>query len=315
MRRRYSLKDCALVSLNSGGKCISSEYKNTKVKMLWECKYGHQWVTSFGKIKRGTWCPYCAKCKKKTIVDCQELAKIKNGICVSNNYKNAHTNMMWGCEDHHMWCATYANIYSGKWCPECAGLKKHNLKDCAELTRKYDGKCLSDRYISAKTIMLWRCKNNHEWKSTYNNIQRGQWCPECVKYKTQNILLQIIKEIFPNFAIKSNFRGIGWLKGKSEKRLEIDIFVVGLKLAIEYDGKQHFKPIRFGGISAERAIENFKRRRQLDNIKNKKIKEHIEDIRYFIRFNYKEKMTKEYVIEKLKQNNIPIGEEDDISAI
>ena len=43
-----------------------------------------------------------------------------------------------------------------------------------------------------------------------------------------------------------------------------------------------------------------------DKLKNKKIAQNSQDVKYFIRFNYKEKITKEYVIKKLINNNVPI---------
>jgi hypothetical protein len=39
-------------------------------------------------------------------------------------------------------------------------------------------------------------------------------------------------------------------------------------LFIEYDGKQHFEPATFGGMSKEKAEEAFKKTQQYDKIKN-----------------------------------------------
>ena len=39
-------------------------------------------------------------------------------------------------------------------------------------------------------------------------------------------------------------------------------------------------------------------------MKNRKIKEHSNDVKYFIRFNYKEDITKKYVINKLKKYRV-----------
>lgn len=44
-----------------GGKCLSDTYINSQTKLLWECAKGHQWRTIPNNVKRGTWCPDCAR--------------------------------------------------------------------------------------------------------------------------------------------------------------------------------------------------------------------------------------------------------------
>lgn len=46
----------------NGGKCLSGKYKNSKEKLLWECKNGHRWNATVFSIKtRNSWCPVCNK--------------------------------------------------------------------------------------------------------------------------------------------------------------------------------------------------------------------------------------------------------------
>ena len=103
--------------------------------------------------------------------------------------------------------------------------------------------------------------------------------------------------MFPSYNICNNYREFGWLKDKIG--MEIDIWVPHLKLAIEYDGQQHFFPVRFGGISQERAEDNFKSQKKRDRKKNRLIKAHPEEVNYFIRFKYDEPLDKEYIMNKI----------------
>ena len=48
----------------------------------------------------------------------------------------------------------------------------------------------------------------------------------------------------------------------------IDVPDKDLKLFIEYDGRQHFVPLRFGGVSKNKAQKAFERQQQNDKIKN-----------------------------------------------
>lgn len=52
----------------------------------------------------------------------QNLAKEKEGLCLSTDYINNNTKMRWKCRfpEHNIWEANYNNIKNGKWCPECS---------------------------------------------------------------------------------------------------------------------------------------------------------------------------------------------------
>lgn len=243
--------------------------------------------------------------KKLTLNECQNFARNKAGKCLSNKYTNCVTKMLWKCEnpEHLPWKASYNNIKSGSWCPECSSIKL-SLAECQKFAESKGGKCLSTEYINNRTKMLWKCENpeHYVWEATFDGIKNGGWwCPECSVGKTQNELATIIKNILCTNVVQ-NFRGFDWLKDKNKQ--EIDIWVPDIKLAIEYDGKQHFSPVCFGGIPLDEAEKNFKLQKQRDRLKNKQIKKHLEEIRYFVRFNYKEKITKELVIKKLKKSGV-----------
>ena len=163
-----------------------------------------------------------------------------------------------------------------------------------------NGQCISKQYINNTTKMKWMCKNNHTFKMTYGSVKQGKWCPDCSFGKTQKKLVKIIKDMFPGQLVFQNYKGFSWLRNKKTGGTqEIDIWVPHLKLAIEYDGQQHFYPVRFGGMPADRAEKIFKDTKRRDRRKNRLMKKHTKDIDYFIRFNYKEAVSKKYVACKL----------------
>jgi len=120
--RKFSIEDCHASAKLKGGKCLSKEYVNFSTKILWECKEGHKWEAAYKQIKRGNWCRKCYDLSRKcSIEDCQVLAKSKGGKCLSKEYVNAGTKMLWECnKESHMWEASYAHIKRGNWCPRCA---------------------------------------------------------------------------------------------------------------------------------------------------------------------------------------------------
>ena len=53
-----------------------------------------------------------------------------------------------------------------------------------------------------------------------------------------------------------------------KQNLRFDFYIPEFKCFIEFDGEQHFRPVKFGGMSDEKAQQSFERTVQHDNIKN-----------------------------------------------
>jgi len=183
--------------------------------------------------------------------------------------------------------------------------------DCKNYAKSMGGCVVSGIYTGCKSKITWKCENGHIFNKTLQNAQKN-WCCECKDkwFVTQGRLKNILIDVLKDACVIINYKGFWWLKlaGKNKKVMEIDIWFPKLQLAIEYDGEQHFRPICFGGVSLSRAKKNFRCIKKRDNVKNKKIAQHPKDVKYFIRFNYKEKskLSKEYVMIKLKENGVPI---------
>ncbi len=104
-----------------GGKCLSTIYINTRTKLKWQCKEGHIWEATPDNIKRGTWCPVCARNVPLNIEEMHKLAEKRGGKCLSTMYINSQTKLKWQCEEGHIWEAIPNNIKIGSWCPTCRG--------------------------------------------------------------------------------------------------------------------------------------------------------------------------------------------------
>ncbi|MDD4227565.1 MAG: zinc-ribbon domain-containing protein [Mariniphaga sp.] len=58
--KKYDLAQVQHIAQVRGGKCLSKDYTNSKVKLLWECGKGHKWyATTFSIKTRNSWCPEC----------------------------------------------------------------------------------------------------------------------------------------------------------------------------------------------------------------------------------------------------------------
>ena len=280
-----TIEDCYHLANKNGGKFLSKKYINSYTKYKWSCKNNHIFESTFGNIRANHWCPYCNSSKRITIGDCHSIAARKNGKFLSSEIKNRNTKHKWSCQVGHEFLSTYGNIKAGKWCIKCSGLQKKTLDDCHNLAKKMNGEFLSTEYKNANTKYRWKCEFGHEFVKSYHDVQGKSWCPKCrfKLWKTQRIIASMVSKLFPHYTVITNFKGFEWLKTKMYGKQELDIWIPELKLAIEYDGELHFMAIDyFGGQDAYEQVQ------QLDAIKNQKIAEHPEDVKYFIRFSYKE---------------------------
>jgi len=167
-----------------GGKCLSTEYKDSRTHLVWECALGHQWKATSSNIQRGKWCPKCAGVEKKTIEDMHALAHAREGKCLSTVYVNTKTKLEWECQKGYQWFAVPNSVKQGSWCPHCAGNQLKTLKDMQILASANGGRCLSDTYINSRTKLLWKCRSGHRWWAAPDIIQQGRWCEICHRQKS-----------------------------------------------------------------------------------------------------------------------------------
>ena len=311
MSKKHTLEKCMAIAKSKGGVCLSKEYKNCETKIRWKCKFGHQWYATYNSICK-SWCPCCAGNAKHILSDAIALANARNGKCLSDKYINNSTKMKWECECGFIWENNYSHISRGQWCPKCAREKlnlynkesRNTIGDARKLANINNGYCLSKEYVRAKCKLKWACAKNHIWEASYDNVRGGSWCPECSKGKSQKKLQAILEDILQEKSITIRPE---WLKNpKTGYNLEIDIYFPKLKLAVEYQGRQHFEPVIFGKYGSETANNNFIKQKARDNIKRKLVRTAILDnkINYYIEVPYFEELVKKNIISYLAKNNI-----------
>lgn len=111
------------------------------------------------------------------------------------------------------------------------------------------GKLLSEKYESATSKVKVLCSANHTFQVTPNNLYLGKWCSFCATHQMEFYLGKILEHIFTeNAFIKVR---PCWLKFKNNANLELDYYCEELKLAFEYNGKQHYEFIPFFHKSEE----------------------------------------------------------------
>src|SRR6266496_5976369 len=244
--RKLTINDACAIAGKRGGLCLSTEYVNANIPMRWRCADSHEWTTSLNNIKNGkTWCPYCANKASHTIENAKQVAFSKNGECLSKTYDNSLSPLSWRCSEGHEWNASFNNVKNNKtWCPYCANNRPCTLEDAKQLAYNRKGACLSEYYINNRSALLWMCDKKHRWFATFDNIKHlNSWCPFCSKYKREKLCHEILTKYLgpPSLIRKPNF-----LKTpECPTGLELDIYYPEYGFAIEVQGVQHEKYIKF----------------------------------------------------------------------
>lgn len=217
--------------------------------MLWECSSHGKWEEEYRNVvSRDLWCPKCRD--KHTPEEYLELAKkyaqSKGGKCLSTEYVDIRSNMIWECSQHGTWESDYDNIVKrNRWCPTC--FREKQRKQCLDKAHKYakdlGGICLTNTYNDLNDNFTWKChKSEHKaWKSKYNNvIGQKTWCPECgIYYQKENQFRKLFEYVLGFSLDKAK---PSWnINPKTGFLLELDGYNEKEKIAFEYQGRHHYQ--------------------------------------------------------------------------
>lgn len=240
--KKYTIEDMQKLAQKREGKCLSAKYYHSHSKLKWQCNRGHVWNATPSSINNGGhWCPYCARNVKLTIEDMQKIAEERGGKCLSLEYINSDTKLLWRCKEGHEWESTPTTVkHRKRWCPYCAGKLKLTIEEMQHIAESRGGICLSKKYINSSTKLKWQCVNGHVWEATPRDIKSGgKWCPYCVSGRDERIVRNIFEKIF---SMEFPTKRPSWLINPTTgKRLELDGYCEKLRIAFEYQGQQHYK--------------------------------------------------------------------------
>lgn len=306
---RVSIEKLQQYAQEHGGKYLGEEFFNDhgQRKGAFECACGHKWTALLSSVfSQKTWCRKCTV-YKNSIETAKEIAASRGGKCLSEE-KDFHwtKDLTWQCSHGHTWETRLTYVKDKhQWCPICAGIARRlTIEDAKEIAKLRNGECLSEEYTGKRANLFWKCSEGHVWQACLDSIKNnGSWCPRCAKSaKRQNCLCELLQKAIPHDFVYQNYRPEWLKKSDTGKCLEIDIYMcsskLDVKLAVEYDGIQHFRPV-FG----EEALKQLKVN---DQIKNQLIAANPDKVTHFIRFNSKDKLDEISIKNKLIAAGVPI---------
>ena len=239
------------------------KYVNNKTKILFRCNVcGYQWKTMPWATLKGYGCPQCGGVMVPTQEEFLErLHNFNPDIEALSTYKNSKTFMKFRCNKcGYEWETTSHTLFASKnqGCPQCAGNVSPTPEEFEQKVKALlpDIEMLS-MYKNSRTTVECLCNQcGHRWKTLPSTLMKGSGCPACFEASShisrgEAKIERILKEKSIKFEQDVPSLSIWDCKDTPEiahKRYDFIIFdekggIVGV---IEYDGKQHFAPSKFG---------------------------------------------------------------------
>jgi hypothetical protein len=231
--------------------------KNNKEKVCIICpEHGEFWQSPNGHL-HGYGCPYCCRNKKITqkefIEKVNSLYKGKYDFSQSV-YVNTDTKVKCICQEHGEFWQTPHHLLKGVACERCGreSMSEIKIKKSAENFEKKAKKVHGDKYDYSKVKYTHNqnevciiCPEHGEFWQKPSMHLFGHGCPICNSSKLEMKVRFFLTENNIKFEEQKKFE---WLKCNGYLRL--DFYLPEYNVAIECQGEQHFKPVKyFGGNS------------------------------------------------------------------
>lgn len=272
------------------------EYVNVDTKVLIKCPiHGFFWQSPYKHLQSHTGCPKCSNLiphRKRLTKD--ELLKRFNKIhdnkysYVINDYKSRKDSITIICPKHGEFTQTVNDHLSGCGCRWCYEEKFINYDSFLERAinihdNKYDYSEVD--FISANKPVKIICKTHGEFYQTPQSHLRGSGCPKCI-LKSQSRLYDKLLNIYPTLIFEYSTE---WLFPQ-----RFDMYLKEYNIAIEYNGEQHYHPVkRFGGEEGYKICQERDKRKMEKCLQNNcKL--------FIVRYDHEEEDT-QYIITEINK--------------
>lgn len=181
-------------------------------------------------------------------------------------YIDNKTNVKIKCLTHGAFQQLPKHHLKGYGCKECSKIKqkKVNEKEFLKEAKKVHGEkyCYSNiDYINSHSKIEISCLLHGVFKQSPSEHLRGKGCPFCKNSKGESEIRKTLKKKNISFKEQMKFENCISVKGV---KLRYDFYIEDLNLVIEFDGDQHFNPVKFfGGYEKHLLVK------ENDKIKNK----------------------------------------------
>ena len=217
-------------------------------------------------------------------------------------YKNLMSDVIIKCPKHGYFPQRAGHHLNGSGCPECYEERKGDtLRSTNDEFIKKSNIIHKNKYGYSEVIyknshtpVRIECKKHGIFLQKPSEHLSGSGCPFCSESKGENLVDEILKKKKIKFEREKRFLDCTNISKTGRcSTLPFDFYISSKNIAIEYDGAQHYFPIKGWG-----GDENFKNIQKRDKIKNKYCKKNgIKLIR--IPYTMKKEEIEPYILKEL----------------
>lgn len=259
--QRYTLEDFII----KARKVHKNKYDYSKVNYIDShnkieiiCPIHGSFYQTPGSHLSGCGCPKCSanKLSSKLSDNTEQFIKKAREIHGDKydyskvDYINSKTKVIIICPKHGEFEISSHSHLCGNGCKKCNREKKQLKSLQSFITRsnqihnfKYDYSKF--KYINSKTKSTIICPVHGAFYQSADHHLAGKGCPNCIKYKGEEKIKKYLEEHYINYIFQYPIN-IDTNINKTGKTL-IDFYLPDYNLFIEYNGKQHYKPVHFYG--------------------------------------------------------------------
>lgn len=182
--------------------------------------------------------------------------------------------------EHPSYKVSCHNFSSGSGCPYCSGIKVCKVTSIGWLyprvlsiwsdnNTKSPYECTPGN--NTKKILFKCCDCGEEYKrSAYESVKVNFRCPKCNKRSLgEQKIFEILSDKGLYVLEQHRFKDC-----KYKNTLPFDFYIPNKNACVEYDGEQHFTPVKFNGISYDKAKQLFESNKIRDKIKTEYCEKH-----------------------------------------
>ena len=247
--------------------------KISKDKLSFRCECGNVFNKTWSNFKNSGRCKDCLGAyisKKVTKNESTLIREIYDVVGEEYEYISGYTSSLEKFNIKHVVCGNEYKVTSGKFfnrgqrCPKCFGNKTKTTEEFKEEVRELVGDeyFVVGEYETAKKYILMRHDEcMHEYNVVPYAFIAGNRCPKCSSSKGEKRILEYLA--LNKLDYKHQYR-IPSCKSAYPLPFDFGVFKKGkLELIIEYDGEQHYEPMRFNN-----SMSRFEKTKLHDKIKD-----------------------------------------------
>lgn len=213
-------------------------------RVWWKCKNGHEYEYYINnKTRKGIPCATCSSMGHLLphLLPLWNYEKNKD-LTPFKLFHGSGKKVWWKCEKGHEWDATVSTVKKNGNCPYCTNKRVCNdnslLTTHPEIASQWhptkNGELTPNMFVAGSGQKVWwQCEKGHEWDAVIVSRKAGTGCPTCQSEKQtsfpEQTLFFYLKQLFNEVENRHIFTF-------NKSKIETDLYIKDLNLALEYDG-------------------------------------------------------------------------------